>query len=175
MSDSYRASICGCAQFESNHLNVKPHLQLKTQRMTLKPALSCSSPLEQMKEIKPCKETTRMSVCSSQCVRFVLCYSATSFLPVTFRCLFTGLVLLVWLIVYQSISVSVFPICAITVNLCLWDRKEKYYATEPDKTWRKHLILWDELYFAKLNSNFMLSMCRYLPILPMSPLDRFIM
>lgn len=64
---------------------------------------------------------------SSSCdsIGFLLCYNATPFLPVNFRCLLTGLILLVWLIVYQSVSVFVFvfTVCAITVALGLRDRK----------------------------------------------------
>lgn len=58
MSDTSRPFICRSAQFESNHLNVKPHLKHNIQRLIIKPVQSCPSPSGYMKEIKPRKETT---------------------------------------------------------------------------------------------------------------------
>lgn len=115
-----------------------------------------------MKEVKPRQETRQMWACSSQRVGLSVRRRETSFLPVgRFRCLLTGLILQV----YQSIGVFVFTVYAITVNLCLRDRKmdiklnwEITRKHEQQKQWKHDRSIWDcGMYSAKLNSSFMLS------------------
>lgn len=106
---------------------------------------SCLSPISIYEEHEA---TERYSVQfkACKCVRVCVCLGVYCFLPVCFRCLFTSPILLVWLIVYQSISVL--AVCAITVNWCLRRGKKDiqikcdkqnqktYHASKPEENSR---------------------------------------